>query len=78
MSFAAYVFNPSPTKIINLDDLPTPVSVAPQTGAALTGATLTDVQNSLLLRHFDLYGDLEVYINKKRVKLSELGLLVGA
>lgn len=77
MSFAAYVYNTT-AKIISLSDLPTPITVSPNSGADLTGATLTDVQNSLLLRHADLYGDLAVYINKKRVKLSELGLLVGA
>lgn len=78
MAFSAYIRNNSTNKTIIIDDIPAPVTLNPGDGAALSGATLTDIQNSLLLRHWDLAGGVEVIINGEAVKLSGMSLLVGS
>jgi len=77
MSFAVIVQNNSLSKSVIIDDVPTPVTIQPQRSATLAGVAIADVRNSLLLRHYELLGLIEVLINGRAVKLSRLGLLVG-
>lgn len=77
MSFAVVVKNNSLSRSVIIDDVPTPVTIAPQQSGTLVGVALADVRNSLLLRHYEILGLVEVLINGQSVKLSRLGLLVG-
>jgi len=77
MSIAFSIYNSTATAIV-IDDIPVSKTVPAYGSIALDAATtLADVRGSMLIRHYDLSGQISVNLNGRTIKLSKLGLSVG-
>ena len=77
MALSFSLYNSTATAIV-IDDIPISATVPAHGNVNLDPATvLSDVANSLLLRQYDLSGQVSVTLNGHGLKLSKLGLVVG-
>lgn len=78
MALSLSLYNSTATAIV-IDDVPVTATIPAHGNVTMDASTtLADVQNSLLLRQYDLLGQVQVTLNKRSLKLSALSLLVGA
>lgn len=78
MALSLSLYNSTATAIV-IDDVPVTATIPAHGNVTMDASTtLSDVQSSLLLRHYDLSGQVAVTLNGRGVRLSKLALLVGA